>query len=63
MMAHQWEYRSIPYTMTDDVMFQLNEMGRGGWELVVIVPAQVGDLVGVMIFKKPVEAEPEQIYI
>ena len=61
MLAHQWEYKSTPYTLTDDVHWLMNEIGKSGWELVMIIPSPVGDIVGTMIFKKPIDAEPVEL--
>jgi hypothetical protein len=59
MMA--WEYRVIPIRMsaTDSLLEELNSLGKGGWELVHVMPCLT---VLALFLKRPVEAAADGTY-
>jgi hypothetical protein len=50
-----WEYqiRPVSFDEIESAAESLNEMGRGGWDLVTIVPNAAGKDGAVAIYKRP----------
>jgi hypothetical protein len=50
-----WEYqiRPVSFDEIESAAENLNEMGRGGWDLVTIVPNAAGTDGPVAIYKRP----------
>lgn len=50
----KWEYKEVRWAKGDINIYELNQLGAKGWEMIGIVNLGNGSMAGHMIFKRQV---------